>query len=59
MDAVGFMAAPSVTTSTARSSQLTSLTSLLIVVLSLLVFGVVLLSGTWAQSDGGVFMVSL
>lgn len=42
-------------------SQLTvwSLTSLLIVVLSLLVFGVVLLSGTWAQSDGGVFMVSL
>lgn len=42
-------------------SQLTvcSLTSLLIVVLSLLIFGVVLLSGTWAQSDGGVFMVSL
>lgn len=42
-------------------SQLTvcSLTSLLIVVLSLLVFGVVLLSGTWAQSDRGVFMVSL
>lgn len=42
-------------------SQLTvcSLTTLLIVVLSLLVFGVVLLSGTWAQSDGGVFMVSL
>lgn len=42
-------------------SQLTvcSLTSLLIVVLSLLVFRVVLLSGTWAQSDGGVFMVSL
>lgn len=42
-------------------SQLTvcSLTSLLIVVLSFLVFRVVLLSGTWAQSDGGVFMVSL